>query len=183
MMSEISDTIKVITTLTPGKAAGLAVIMLFLIGMVVAYEIQTSQFQLVRLSSVTELVTEVEPLVQSENADVQQLAQKVLAELTMIMDQDSGISQTPIDPRILLVFLLSTPWAILSFVGIGEAIQGVSDWYYGTIGCVVLGLVFGFIGYSIPVDIHWFYRYVCFPLILLGVPFYIFWVIGDSDDD
>lgn len=182
-MSDLSDAIKVITSLTPSKAAWLAVIMLFLIGMVVAYEIQTSQFQLERLSNVTELVTEVAPLVQSENAQVQELAQKILIDLTLIMDQDTSVSQTPIDPRILLIILLSTPWVIMSFVGIGEAFQGVSDWYYGTIGCVAFSLVFAFIGYSIPIDIHWFYRYVCFPLILLGVSFYIFWVVGDSEDD
>lgn len=182
-MGEISDSIKVITSLTSAKAAALAVVFLFLIGMVVVYEIQTSQFQLTRLSRVTELLTELEPLTQADSPEIQRLARSAAAELALAMERDSEVGSTPIDPRILLAILLSAPWAILSLVGFGEAVQGVSDWYYGTLGCLLIGGVFGVIGYAIPVDIHWFYRYVCLPILLTGTTLFTFWAIGNAEGD
>jgi len=182
-MSEISEIIKTVTSLTAKKAAVLGVLMLFLIGAVVSFEIHTSQFQLDKLSRISAVLKGLAPLVSSDSKEVSTVAKKLVSELNLVLEQESVADPTPTDPRVLLVLLLSSPWLILALVGVGEALEGESDWYYGVAGCLFIGLMLGLLGYSVPTEIHWFYRYVCIPIFLTGVLLFIFYAIGDDKDE
>lgn len=149
---------------------------------VVSFEIHTSQFELEKLTKAADLLVKVEPLTKSESDSVKKLSDLVIQELNEILSEEKPSSELPFEPPVLLSLLLGLPWVAMSLIGIGEAFQGESDWYYGTIDTLIIGGIFAFIGYSIPTDIHWFYRYVVMPIVITGATMFLFYMVGDDDE-
>jgi hypothetical protein len=182
-MSNITELIKYLSSLTRDNLLPVGIVLLLGILAVVSFEIQTSQFELDKLSKSADLLIKVEPLTRSKDENIKKLSDLVIFELSEILTEKKSDSQLSIEPAILLALLLGLPWVAMSFVGIGEAFQGESDWYYGTIGALTIGFIFGFIGYLIPTNIHWFYRYVVMPIIITGTTLFLFYKLGDKDEE
>ena len=182
-MDTLTELTKLFVSLTASKAAAVVLFLLFMIILAVAYEIHTSQLQIEKLSRVAALLDEIEPLTKSENEAVKSLADRLVSKASELLSERDSYLQLPIDQQLMLALLLGAPWVLLSLVGIGEAFQGESDWYYGSIGSLFIAALFGLIGYIVPIDIHWFYRYVAFPVLLTGGTFFFFWMFGHDDTE
>lgn len=55
------------------------------------------------------------------------------------------------------------------------------DWQYGLFGCLFLAAVLGGVGYVLPTDILWFYRYLVIPLVVYSALLGLFYVAGDDE--
>ncbi|SFX42114.1 hypothetical protein [Marinospirillum alkaliphilum] len=151
---------------------------------IVSYELATSTFRLDKYQKAADLLSSLEPLLESRNETVRSSAQEMAANVKSIMLNEPGESfgLTSDQHRIALVILMSVPWIILSFVGIIEKFKGDPDWAYGLVGCLFLAFLFGFASYYVPSDLHWFYRYVAIPFVTYAVALSLFYAVSDDDE-
>ena len=78
--------------------------------------------------------------------------------------------------------IMGLPWLLLSIIGVVEGVRRVEDWQYGLFGFMALAALFGGVAYMVPTDVHWFYRYVLFPLATYSVLVALLFMVGNDDD-
>ena len=168
--------------LTVTKLVVILVVVVAAAGGVVAYEIQTANFELDKYAKTATLLKDLDALSLSENSSIATTADIIVGRVARILEEhqaDRSLSEG--QHRVALALILGLPWAVLSMTGIFEGIRKEPDWYYGLFGCLFLASVLGSIGYYLPTDIHWFYRYVVIPLVILTTLLGLLYVAGDDD--
>ena len=99
----------------------------------------------------------------------------------MLAETQGTAALSPGGHRIALALIVGLPWLVLSVVGLVEAVRRNPDWQYGFFGCLALAILLGGVSFGIPTDVHWFYRYVVFPLAIYSALLGFFFVAGEED--
>ena len=170
--------------LTTRQMVVLLVVMALTLGGVVVYEIQTSNFQLQKYATATMVLKDLDILASSDNVGIASSADAIVKRISEILAEthaDPSLSQS--QHRIALALTLGLPWVVFSVAGIVEALRREPDWHYGFFGCLFLAVVLGSVGYMIPTDIHWFYRYLVVPVVVIAALLGLFYVAGEDDED
>ena len=151
---------------------------------VVVYEIETANFALEKYARAAAVLKDLDAVSSSTNEGVAAAADLVtdrVGELLAMARADPSLTEN--QHRLALALIASLPWLILSIIGVVEAVRREPDWQYGWFGCLALATLLGGVGYHIPTDVHWFYRYVFFPLATYSALIGLFFAVGDEDGE
>ena len=150
---------------------------------VVSYEIQTANFTLDKYAQATAILKDIDALSSSQDTSIAVLADAMVVSIEEILSEtEADPSLSEFQHRLALTLIIGLPWLLLSIIGIVEGVRRVPDWQYGLFGCLTLAALLGGIAYTIPTDIHWFYRYILIPLATYSFLVALFYAAGDDDD-
>ena len=150
----------------------------------VAYEIETANFALEKYARAAAILKDLDAVSSSTNegiAAATDLVAERVGELLATARADPSLNEN--QHRVALALIASLPWLVLSAIGVLEAVRRVPDWQYGLFGCLALAALLGSVGYYIPTDVHWLYRYVVFPLVTYSALLGLFFAVGDEDGE
>lgn len=139
-----------------------------LLGLGVAvYLIETADTELEQHARAAAILKDLEVVMTaSENPDVVSAAATIARRVKEIVAEatEANGSLSEEGHRVVLALIMGLPWAVLSLIGIVEGVRRESDWEYSLFGPLALAALFSAVAYAIPVEIHWFYRYVLIPV-------------------
>lgn len=164
---------KLALTLIVAVVAGLGVTM---------YEIETASFALEKYAKAASILKDLDAVSSSKNSDVVAVAAVTTDRLREILaESHADRSLSDAEHRVALALILGLPWVVLSVIGVVEGVRREPDWQYGLVGCLFLAAILGGVGYWLPTDLHWFYRYLVTPLVIYLSLLGLFYAAGTDD--
>lgn len=149
---------------------------------VVVYEIETSNFAMAKYAKAAAVLKDLEASSASTNEGIAAAANLIVERVGELLEEtgaDPGLSES--GHRIALAMTVGLPWLVFAVTGVVEAVRREPDWQYGLFGCLALAVLLGGVAYSIPTQVHWFYRYVVFPFVVYSGLLGLFFAAGDED--
>ena len=141
-----------------------------------------ANFALERYAKAAEILKDVESTSRSMNEDIASASELVAARVGELLgERRAAPALSASRHRVALALIVGLPWLVMSVVGVVEAVHREPDWQYGLFGCLALAILLGGVGYAVPTEVHWFYRYLVFPLVRYSALLVLFFVAGDAD--
>jgi hypothetical protein len=119
------------------------------------YEWQTASFELSRYERSVKLLTNLDILVNSTNQDIKISANKIILNLTKVIDKDDITSKFEIiaSPELTQSFFATLPWILILLIILPDSIKKKEeDISHIIIGFIIILLFIGLIAYFIPTD-------------------------------